>query len=402
MRAQNYWVDRTIALCGVVMAAVPAINLSGLLDIGISARMFNLLVLGVGLVLIGAMAYRLKTKSYSVTTGLSHDQFYARLKDVVRRGSRVKVVICSPDSTVHGKEFIAHCCERQVGISILGSSSQLKVLIETLGCVPSIHDKLNVTRFSNEFSVIVVYDDSSSRVSVACISRDEGMMIRFAGSVVEAEIRRLVEQELLKNSHPIQLGGIAHPQVFLNVVDQKTRNFLDNFANLKSGEITFLNSEVINIQSGWLEGGDFRTIRTLDRTGDPARLLGRTRYLQANEDFVARAGRKIQRVFMIERKRLQEEEFSRSLEALAIKQIDMGIEVDIRYLSELGESGAEDFILYDNYAVLVEKQQASEDYKSASSVAYFGHGRIQAYEHTFDQVWRGGRTKRQILEILKG
>lgn len=399
MKGQNLWIDRIIALCGVVLACVPLADWSGMFNTENVALALNVACLCVGLLLVAVIIVRLNNKTYSIVTGLAPEAFYTALRQSLTESTNV--LVFSPDRSLTGKAFIEHCCREGIGLSILGNSEQITTLLASFEDAGVLHDLLNVTCSSNAFTLVALCDRPRHTIALGSLRADNGLIIRLRGTKVEAEIHRLLEKEMLTASQPIRLSGISNPAAFLDVVHQTNRRYLDNFADLKSGFISFYGTEVLNVQSGWLESGRFRRIRTLDLTTNPGLLLTRDRYLRANKTFAATRGNSIERVFLIERSRLADPSFRESLQTVALMQIDMGIAVDIQFLEDLADVQKQDFILYDDFSVLVEEKQANSDYSFGKSTAYFGRERIRAYEKIFETVWKGARSREQVVQFLK-
>lgn len=399
MKGQNLWIDRMIALCGVVLALIPIADWSGVFNSGNVALALNVACLCVGLLLVAVIIVRLNNKTYSIVTGLAPEEFYATLRRSLT--AEASVLVFSPDRSLTGKSFIEHCCQEGIGLSILGNSEQINMLMTSFEDAGVLHDLLNVTCSSNGFTLVAVCDRPRHTITLGSVRGNSGMIIRLKGAKVEAEIQKLLEKEVLSASQPIRLSHIANPAAFLDVVHQTNRRYLDNFADLKSGFISFYGTEVLNVQSGWLESGRFRCIRTLDLTTNPALLLTRDRYLRANKTFAATRGNSIERVFLIERSRLRDEAFRESLQTVALMQIEMGVSLDIQFLEDLSDVQKQDFILYDDFSVLVEEKQANSDYSFGKSTAYFSRDRVRAYEKIFETVWKGPRSREQLVEFLK-
>lgn len=399
MKGQNNIYDRIIALCGVVLALVPIADWSGMFNAANVSLALNISSLCVGLLLVTVIIVRLRNKSYSIVTDLASTEFYDGLQEALTESS--SVMVFGPDKSLKGKEFIEYCCEQGIGISILGSSEQINMLIASVEDVAAIHDLLSVTCSSNGFTLVAVCDRPHRTVTLGSLRGRRGMIIRLKGAKVETEIQKLLEKEVVSASQPIRLSQIANPGAFLDVVNQTNRRYLDNFADLKSGFISFYGTEVLNVQSGWLESGRFKRIRTLDLTSNPGLLLTRDRYLRANKTFISNPANSIERVFLIERRRLADETFRQSLQTVALMQTDMGIGIDIQFLEDLSDEQKQDFILYDDFSVLVEEKQANSDYSFGKSTAYFSRKRIKAYEEIFNAVWKKAKTREQIIRFLE-
>lgn len=174
----------------------------------------------------------------------------------------------------------------------------------------------------------------------------------------------------------------------MDIVNQEKERYLNNFKNLKSGYISFYGTEVQNIQSGWVENGNFKSIRTLDLTSNPGILLTRDRYIAANRKFTSSGGT-IQRVYLIDKVRLNDDIFCKNLKAAVELQKDMGVNIGLQFLDNLIPREKQDFILYDNFASLVEEKQANSDYSFGKSTAYFSKDRIEEYVQMFNDIWNG-------------
>jgi len=399
MKRQNDWVSWLLGLGSLIVGLVPVADWSGIFSAVDMGRIFNAACLCIGLLMVVLLLLRVYGKRYSVVSGLDSCGFYETLQSELRESA--EVLIWSPDKSKDGCRFIECCCERSIGLSILGNSDQLRMLITLLENWPVLCDRLNIVGVSNRFTLVFICDRARRRVHAGCLSGGAGVVFGFRGSKVASSIHRLIHEHLLIGDQPIRLSQIANPSAFLDVVYQANRRYIDNFTDLKSGFISFYGTEVLNVQSGWLESGRFSRIRTLDLTTNPALLLTRERYLQANKTFISKQGNSIERVFVVERGRLRDEAFRCSLQQVVSMQIEWGISVDVRLLDSLADCHQQDFILYDDFSVLVEERQANSDYSFGKSTAYFGKEKIEAYEEIFKKVWKKEKTKAQIDDFLR-
>lgn len=244
-----------------------------------------------------------------------------------------------------------------------------------------------VLPFGQESMYIILTNDVMSKIVVALIDKNDNYLISTKNKeTIEMMNSFLKKDNFYKNC--IDMDNISQPTKFLEVINHEKGRYLNNFKSIKTGHISYYGTEVLNTQSGWLESGNFSEINTLDLTGNPALLLTRKRYNKANEDFIRKGGN-IRRVYMISKERLKDMDFVNSLLDLIEYQSQTGIHLGLQYIEDLTAEQRQDFILYDEFSVLIEESQANNDYSFGKSTAYFHPEKIKEFKRIFWNVWDG-------------
>lgn len=118
------------------------------------------------------------------------------------------------------------------------------------------------------------------------------------------------------------------------------------------------------------------------------------------------SGEANKRVYLIDRERLKDAGFREPLVAAIKLQTEIGVSVGVQFISELKSEQKQDFILYDDFVVLVEEKQANSDYSFGKSTAYFSKNKLDYYSDLFDSVWSGyigsGDPRTRIKELNLG
>jgi len=135
----------------------------------------------------------------------------------------------------------------------------------------------------------------------------------------------------------------------------------------------------------YLNGIENKTIKTVDLTTNPALWLTRKEYIKKNKKFIEDDG-KIFRILVVDTKKFNETNFSNNLIELCKVFLDTGINLKLCSLEKLTSEEAEDFIIYDSFAVLIEDKQADEEYKIASSTLYFDKTTFESVNKKFEMV----------------
>ena len=187
------------------------------------------------------------------------------------------------------------------------------------------------------------------------------------------------------NDSLLSIKEYASPHTVASVISAETDRYLSIFRTLKAGYVSFSGTEVLNVQSGWIEAGYFSKIETLDLTSDPSILLNRHRYNKANAEFI-RNGGTINRIYMVERKNLRLKKFRDPLVKLINLQRDMGVTIGLQYLEDLDPELKQDFILYDSAIALVQETQANYDYTFGRSTAHFNQDIVDKYKDKYKKV----------------
>ncbi|PIQ48362.1 MAG: hypothetical protein COW03_11025 [Cytophagales bacterium CG12_big_fil_rev_8_21_14_0_65_40_12] len=396
----NQWFDRSLGILGVLLTIVPIAKISGVLESINSIEYLIYVEFFIGVLILYIVFKRLREGSF--VKELPRERFFtqtaAGLKDIER------IIVNNPDQSEDSKNLVQSCVDLDITLSIVGEANKLNQLIASSGNGSGITKFLNVSKSSSSHPFFILLNAKNNNVQIAILRGKTAIQLTLKGKELYNEIKNLIEDLFLSDESAIVLNNFTNPVAFLEVIEKEKRKFSDNFNDLKSGFISFYGTEVQNAQSGWLESDKFNSIRTLDLTSNPGLLLNRERYNDANRSFVDRGGT-IKRVFMIERKRLENIDFKNNLIKVIQLQISLGVNIGLMFLNELALNEKQDFILYDSFVAFVEERQANSDYTFGKSTAYFSKIKIQFYEELFERVWAGqgySKNPRQnVKELLK-
>lgn len=196
---------------------------------------------------------------------------------------------------------------------------------------------------------------------------------------------------------------IANKELFDQYFMKEAQLFHHKFSELNDGYMNLFGEDVLEVQSALVDftlKAEDRTIRTLDLTSNPGLWLTRTKYINMNKKFIESGG-VIQRVLIIDGSKLLDKEFSNNLIKLIEKFENIGVIVGLQLEELLNEEELQDFIVYDNFAVLAEGKQADENYKKASSTAYFKENKVVNYKQIFYKVWEKSATSPSSQVMLQ-
>lgn len=388
-----------------MLSVIATFNLTGVIkkqfDITALLSMVSLL-LGIAIIVIIIYKNRTETKVVSIPK----NKFYDFIADEITQfNDHSKALFFNPSKSFSQLEPTFNLlAEKEFKISLIGASDTFLNILSSLSIekFTTIKDYSYVTNFSQDVFTIVLLSDDSKKMSILLNSDSSSFLFRLSKKNLILAIRDTILKIDSINEYGINLHNTTNPAKLLQLINAERTKYVSNFTSLKSGHISFYGTEVLAIQAGWLQFGNFKKIRTLDITSDPGLLLTRYKYIEANREFVRNNGI-IQRVFLIERGRLKDDVFKVNLKANVELQREIGVILGLYFIDDLKPAQKQDFIIYDDYSVLVEERQANSDYSFGKSTAYFNKSKVDEYEVIFNEVWDDRRRPAiQILnEVLK-
>lgn len=394
------WLDTSFTIIGLVLAVISTFNLTGYFENSLDwAKILTLVSLCLGLAIVGLIIYKNKseTKLAKIEKG---KLFNSIISEINTYPSNSKSIFLNPSkSFIQFEVLFNKLIEKEHNVSVIGGSDNL---ISLLSIVSKEHSNLFsrnsyvVNYIQNSFLFILIRDDAQ-KMSIFLESENYNFVLQIYRKKLIHAIRDTVLRVDKVNEFGINLQNTNEPSKFLSLIQAQKQKFESNFRSLKSGHISFYGTEVQKIQSDWLENGQFKRIRTLDLTSNPGLLLTRDKYIKSNKELIRNNG-VIERVFLISRANLKDDIFRNNLKSAIDIQKRIGVNIGMFYLEDLEPNQKQDFILYDDFAVLVEEKQANSDYSFGKSSAYFNSNKINEYEGIFNQVWKGkSKSPQEIL-----
>lgn len=393
------WLDTILSLLGLIISIVSVFNIIGFVTNLSTINFINYLNLLLGLFII--VIIQLKRRNSTQFTKIKSSNISSFISKIDK--SYNNIIIQNPDIEINKfNEIIDYFIQNRLKISVIGEANHLESIFDILAKKQIFSKNFNVNSSSHlDYMSLFLYNDNKKRLLILLFGEDkDALFLNIRNSNLSFELIRIIENEDLHNLNSINLNSISKPKNFLKIINKEKQKYITNFANLKSGYISFYGTEVLNVQSGWLEEGNYKLIQTLDLTIDPSILLTRHRYNKANQEFIAKGGI-IKRVYLVPKSRLEKDVFFKENLINAVNlQRKIGVTIGLQFIDDLEPDEKQDFILYDNFAVLIEEKQANSDYTFGKSTAYFEKGKIKLYNNLFNKVWEGKSLKYNSIEQL--
>lgn len=394
------WLDKSLTVIGLLLTVLSTFNLTGYFENSLDwAKLLTIVSLFLGISIVVLIIYKNKneTKLTKIDKGKLFDSI---VSEIGSYPSNSKAVFLNPNkSFIQFEVLFNKLIEKDHRVSVIGGSDNL---ISILSILSSQHFELFsknsyvVNFIQNSFLFILIRDDSK-KMSIFLESERHNFVLNISRKNLIQAIRDTVLRIDRVNEYGINLQNTNEPNKFLNLIQEQKLSYENNFSSLRAGHISFYGTEVEKVQSDWMRNGKFKRIRTLDLTSNPALLLTRSNYIKSNKDFIRNNGI-IERVYLISKENLNDDIFRDNLKSAVEVQNSIGVNIGLFYIEDLSPNEMQDFILYDDYAVLVEEKQANSDYSFGKSSAYFNSSKILEYEKIFNEVWRG--KSKSPIEIL--
>lgn len=387
---ENKWFDKSLTIIGLILAVISTFNLTGYLKSDLDwGKFMSLVSLLLGISIIILIIY--KNKNETTIAKIDANKLYDSIcKEMESYGANSKAVFLNPNKSFGEFEVLYNkLLANDFAISTIGRSDNLMSILSILNEKNFNFLSRNsiVVNYLQESFIFIMIKDDYSKMSVFLESERSNFLLKIS----KKKIVQAVSDTILKidkvNDTGINLKITNQPDKYLKLITEQKQKFENSFSSLRTGHISFYGTEVQNLQTSWLIEGNFKKIRTLDLTTDPGLLLTRGQYLKANRQFI-NSGGIIERVFIISKGMLDDPDFKSNLKSAIDLQKNMGVSIGLSFIEELSTDQKQDFILYDDYAVLVEEKQANSDYSFGKSSAYFNQSKIKEYEAIFDQVWK--------------
>ena len=187
----------------------------------------------------------------------------------------------------------------------------------------------------------------------------------------------------------VNYNDILNKKIFEKFLEDRKSLFSQKINQLiKKGYIKLYGKEVKEIQISlidYMNEVEDKIIRTVDLTTNPTLWLTRKEYINKNKKFIENGG-KIYRILVVDVKKFDETIFRDNLIKLCDEFLKIGVDLKLCILEKLTSEEAEDFIMYDSFAVLIEDKQADEEYKVASSTLFFDKTTFESVNKKFKKV----------------
>ena len=380
-----FWMDSAIGVVALMLTVVSTLGLIGVEFFSVDAVAY--IALGVGLfILILAVVFRPRHSLKQLSRG-NVPSVIGALKT-----SAQELLIVNPSGLDDLSGDLLELVEEQaLEVSIIGSAPEIQEVVGALEATKrnGLFEGVRVTGFPGDQTILCFVNKGRKALTLLVIVEDKCFRVKIRDEIVVELLVRLLKKEAQNSPKHIRLTEAASPKAVLDTINNQQRRYLESFDMLRTGSVSFYGEEVKIIQSGWVESGEFNTIHTLDITTSPKLLLRRKRYLQANKGFLAKEGREIRRVFMLEAATVEDPEERAALKELMTMQAGFGVQVGLLLIEDLPIDLRRDFILYDDKIALVEERQANVEYTLGKSTAYFSKDIIARYRATFERVWSG-------------
>lgn len=391
------WLDTALGFFGLILAVFSILAL--FFDEQHFAQEWAVFgALGLGLLVVGiAVLFRPRHSFRRLGQGGAINKILPLIK------SMEELIVVNPNGdTDILRQVLKAAVEQSIPTSVVGDAIMLHSVLEHVAkeSERNFFDAARISGVSSNELILCMIQKNRSAITVFFLSTAGEYSFRLVDKAVVALIAGLLKRETYEGAGYIGLSEMTNPREIIAVARQEQHKYLRNFQSLQKGYISFYGNEVQSVQAGWVEGGGFSTIDTLDMTTNPARLLKRLRYNAANQAFI-NAGGVIKRVYMVEADRIDDKGFYQALKDLYKQQTAMGVSIGLVLLNDLPAQYRKDFILYDDSIVLVEDQQASDDYVLGRSTAYFGATEIRQHRRDFDNVWSGRLTGTEPTEFAR-
>lgn len=187
----------------------------------------------------------------------------------------------------------------------------------------------------------------------------------------------------------VKASDFNHPELFAEFSAQESQSLLSRLDQLADGFIQLFSSEVERFELelfGYLKRASLEYIDAVDLTTKPDLLLERSKRRLARKDFVRNGGR-IRRILVVELQALTKLKFLRAVCSVLQQERSDGTGIGLLFRNHLSAQQMQDFILYADFATLVEQVQADKSYLGGSSHLLFKKRDVQRYRQVFSQLW---------------
>ena len=161
---------------------------------------------------------------------------------------------------------------------------------------------------------------------------------------------------------------------------------------LTEGTVAIFSSEVERLELDlftYMRAGGLTKIVAVDLTTNPGVLLTRNRRRAERRRFIGDGGR-IQRLFVVSREAMLRPDFAHDARQLLQQEAADGVDVGLVFLEQLRGQQAQDYILYDAFAAVVESVQADCVYSLGVSTIHFRKRDVELFSSLFAEVWPAG------------
>jgi hypothetical protein len=192
--------------------------------------------------------------------------------------------------------------------------------------------------------------------------------------------------DILRSLHP---RDFAHPGLFAEFFGAESGRLTQRLDQLTEGTVSIFSTEVQRLEAdlfSYLRAGQLSRMAAVDLTTNPGVLLTRNLRRAERQRFV-RAGGRILRLFVVSRDDMLTKRFVLDLRALLLQEEADGVTTGLTFRDDLHGQQAQDYILYDTFAVVVESVQADRAYNQGVSTIHFKKRDVERFGSLFLQLW---------------
>ncbi|MDI3389607.1 hypothetical protein QIS99_25965 [Streptomyces sp. B-S-A8] len=188
------------------------------------------------------------------------------------------------------------------------------------------------------------------------------------------------------------IEAMDNPPFYDRIRSQVERSLTTEYRRIADGYLT-VNGPAVPLTSVMLVDALIATetqpqrILAVDRTTDPHVLTGRREYLDANRRFIDSGGR-IDRLFVVRRQDLVDEDFVRPLLKLIDHHQELGVICGLAVREHLRQQDTVDTVVFGDAAVLIEDEQGDAAYTQGRSTVFFKG--IEGYSEGCTRAWEHG------------
>jgi hypothetical protein len=205
---------------------------------------------------------------------------------------------------------------------------------------------------------------------------------------------------------PISIpNGIANQEFYIDFLTRETEAMSSRLQQIRDGYLQIFSKEVERLEDelfDYIIRLGSKTVKAVDLTFNPSLLKTRSRRTVRRREFIT-AGGSLKRIFLVDDEKLIDREYRDGILANMNADQAIGVIVGARFISELSQGLAQDFILYGDFVVLLEGAQADSNYQRGYSTLYFKEANLRLYEGMFEQLWenKSGESASKIAAELE-
>jgi hypothetical protein len=187
----------------------------------------------------------------------------------------------------------------------------------------------------------------------------------------------------------VRESDYRRPEQFAEFSARESLMLQSRLDELSEGRISLYSQEIERIEIdliNFMKAIGLRQICAVDLTTDPALQLQRRTRRSTRKRFLDDGG-SIKRILVVDDRLLLKRQFLTSLCTLIEAESADGIQIGLLFKRYLTARQLQDFILYEDFAVLVESVQADRGYTHGVSVTHFKRREVELFSDIFNTLW---------------